>query len=62
MQKLAQEVYNIGYIRHSVSQINQYHRRHDANVAMEEHRARKLLNKKRKLLEIEIYLKAWIPQ
>ncbi|MBR4084715.1 MAG: glycosyltransferase [Lachnospiraceae bacterium] len=44
-----------------VSQINQYHRRHDANVAMEEHRARKLLNKKRKLLEIEIYLK-WLEE
>lgn len=42
-----------------VSQINQYHRRHDANVAMEEHRASKLLNKKRKLLEIELYLK-WL--
>lgn len=42
-----------------VSQVYQYHRRHEANVAMEEHRASKLLNKKRKLLEIEIYLK-WL--
>ena len=39
-----------------VNQRNQFHRRHDANVAEEEHRARKLLNKKRKIYEIEKYL------
>ena len=41
--------------------IGQYHRRHDNNVAMEEHRARKLLNKERKLLEISIYL-SWLQE
>lgn len=39
-----------------VNQVYQYHRRHEVNVAMEEHRIRKLLNKKRKLYEIDNYL------
>ena len=34
----------------------QYHRNHEENVAMEEHRLFKLLNKKRKLMEIDHYL------
>lgn len=40
-----------------VNQINQYHRRHSNNLAKEEHRAGKLLNKTRKVDEIERYLK-----
>lgn len=40
-----------------VDRRHQFHRRHDANVAEEEHRVHKLLNKKRKLHEIEKYLK-----
>lgn len=39
-----------------LNRVCQYHRRHEANVAMEEHRIRKLLNKERKLLEIHNYL------
>ncbi len=39
-----------------VDRRNQFHRRHGANVAEEEHRAHKLLNKRRKLYEIEKYL------
>lgn len=34
-----------------------YHRRHDNNTAKEEHRIKKLLNKRRKLREIEEYLR-----
>lgn len=34
-----------------------YHRRHDNNVGGEEHRIKKLLNKQRKLKEIDVYLK-----
>lgn len=37
-------------------QRNQFHRRHDANVAREEHRVLKLLDKKRKVYEIGNYL------
>lgn len=40
-----------------MNQIVQYHRRHATNVAMEEHRITKNLNKKRKVIEIEQYLK-----
>ncbi len=39
-----------------VSDILQYHRRHAGNLAMEEHRASKLLNKERKIIEIDMYL------
>lgn len=40
-----------------VNKVLQYHRRHTANTALEEHRVRKNLNKKRKILEIERYIK-----
>lgn len=46
---------------YSISQVKQYHRRHEANTAMEEHRVRKRLNKKRKLTEIRNYLE-WLEQ
>lgn len=39
-----------------VDQRNQFHRRHGANVAEEEHRVHKLLNRNRKIHEIEKYL------
>ncbi len=41
----------------TISQCLQYHRHHGANVAMEEHRLMKILNKKRKMIEIDRYLK-----
>ena len=41
---------------YAVNQVHQYHRRHNANVAMEEHRVHKLLNKKRKICEIDKYI------
>lgn len=39
-----------------MNEILAWHRRHECNTAAEEHRIRKLLNKKRKLWEIEKYL------
>lgn len=40
-----------------LNRVLQYHRRHQDNLAKEEHRIRKLLNKERKVDEIERYLK-----
>ena len=40
-----------------MNKVMQYHRRHATNVALEEHRITKNLDKKRKVIEIERYLK-----
>lgn len=41
---------------YAYSEICQYHRRHEGNVALEENRIAKLLKKSRKLMEIDRYL------
>lgn len=49
----------LGAERKSFYQINQvlsYHRRHENNAAKEEHRIHKLLNKERKIQEVEEYI------